>query len=58
MNRQEVIDLLKELGVLQAPRKETVEKRIAKTLHEIGVPAHIKGYLYVRTAIEMVYDEI
>jgi two-component system response regulator (stage 0 sporulation protein A) len=58
MNRQEVIDLLKELGVTKGTTNETIEKRIAKTLHEIGVPAHIKGYLYVRTAIEMVYDEI
>ena len=27
-------------------------------LHEIGVPAHIKGYLYLRESITMVYNDI
>ena len=27
-------------------------------LHEIGVPAHIKGYMYLREAIMMVYHNI
>jgi two-component system, response regulator, stage 0 sporulation protein A len=27
-------------------------------IHEIGVPAHIKGYLYLREAISMVYNEV
>ncbi|WP_277998178.1 sporulation initiation factor Spo0A C-terminal domain-containing protein, partial [Bacillus thuringiensis] len=27
-------------------------------IHEIGVPAHIKGYLYLREAISMVYHDI
>ncbi len=25
-------------------------------LHELGMPSHIKGYQYIRTAITMVYD--
>lgn len=28
-----------------------LEKEIANLVHEIGIPAHIKGYQYVRTAI-------
>ncbi|WP_229671713.1 sporulation transcription factor Spo0A, partial [Lentibacillus kapialis] len=27
-------------------------------IHEIGVPAHIKGYMYLREAITMVYNDI
>jgi two-component system response regulator (stage 0 sporulation protein A) len=61
MNRQEVIDLLKELGVLK-PIEDgialTVEERISGVLKELGMPTHIKGYHYVRTAITMVYEDI
>lgn len=46
--------------------KETAEKRnnlnlegdITNIIHEIGVPAHIKGYMYLREAITMVYNDI
>lgn len=31
---------------------------ITNIIHEIGVPAHIKGYLYLREAITMVYNDI
>ena len=31
---------------------------ITTTLHEVGVPAHIKGYLYLREAIAMVYHNV
>lgn len=31
---------------------------ITTILHEIGVPAHIKGYLYLRESISMVYHNI
>ncbi len=30
----------------------------ASIIHEIGVPAHIKGYMYLREAITMVYNDI
>lgn len=29
---------------------------ITKTLHELGVPSHIKGYQYIREGITMVYE--
>ena len=35
-----------------------LDTEITTLLHEIGVPAHIKGYLYIREAINMVYDNI
>ncbi|RYL92359.1 sporulation transcription factor Spo0A [Sporolactobacillus sp. THM7-4] len=31
---------------------------ITSIIHEIGVPAHIKGYMYLREAITMVYHDI
>ncbi len=30
--------------------------QITKLLHELGIPSHIKGYQYIRSAILMVYD--
>jgi len=35
-----------------------LEAEITFVLHEIGVPAHIKGYLYLRESIDMIYHEI
>lgn len=36
----------------------TIEAEITNIIHEIGVPAHIKGYLYLREAIGMVVNDI
>jgi two-component system response regulator (stage 0 sporulation protein A) len=35
-----------------------LDARITSIIHEIGVPAHIKGYLYLREAITMVYNNL
>ena len=35
-----------------------LEMEITNIIHEIGVPAHIKGYQYIRSAITMVVDDI
>lgn len=35
-----------------------IETSITNIMHDIGVPAHIKGYLYLREAIYMVYEDI
>ncbi|WP_018923837.1 sporulation transcription factor Spo0A [Salsuginibacillus kocurii] len=35
-----------------------LDQSITSIIHEIGVPAHIKGYLYLREAITMVYNDI
>lgn len=42
------------------PRKQEVslDEEITSILHEIGVPAHIKGYMYIREAINMTYNDI
>ncbi len=36
----------------------SIEAEITNIIHEIGVPAHIKGYLYLRAAIGMVVENI
>src|SRR5690625_2846335 len=38
--------------------KRDLEGDITNIIHEIGVPAHIKGYMYLREAITMVYNDI
>ena len=37
--------------------KEHLETDITKMLHELGIPAHIKGYQYLRDAITMVVKD-
>lgn len=37
---------------------QSIEAKITNIIHEIGVPAHIKGYLYLREAIGMVIENI
>ena len=41
-----------------ATTKTDLDTEITTLLHEIGVPAHIRGYLYIREAITMVYHKI
>lgn len=50
-------------GILQGlPQQKVNQKMIDTTItaviKEIGVPAHIKGYAYLREAIHMVYEDI
>ncbi|WP_170007607.1 sporulation transcription factor Spo0A [Bacillus fonticola] len=40
------------------PREYNLDASITSIIHEIGVPAHIKGYLYLREAISMVFNDI
>ncbi|MDZ5712113.1 sporulation transcription factor Spo0A [Jeotgalibacillus haloalkalitolerans] len=39
-------------------KKPNLDASITSVIHEIGVPAHIKGYMYLREAISMVYHDI
>ena len=47
MTKKQYVDLSKSL-----------EAKITNIIHEIGVPAHIKGYHYLRDAIAMVVEDI
>ena len=35
----------------------SMQLKITKLLHELGIPSHIKGYQFIRSAISMVYDD-
>ena len=39
------------------PSREDIETQVTKVIHQIGVPAHIKGYQYLRTAILMTISD-
>lgn len=38
--------------------KIPLEEEVTEIMHQIGIPAHIKGYLYLRDAIIMVVEDI
>lgn len=39
-------------------REKDLENRVTNMLHEIGIPAHIKGYHYLRDAIKMAVEDM
>ncbi len=43
---------------IQRKEKYDLEKEVTNMIHEIGVPAHIKGYQYLREAIMMSVEDI
>ncbi len=70
-NVNHIIDLINDLGksnsevkskknvfAIQSDTPTDLNTEITTILHEIGVPAHIKGYLYLRESISMVYANI
>ncbi len=42
---------------LKLPSHDDMESQVTKIIHQIGVPAHIKGYQYLRTAILMTISD-
>ncbi|AIQ64748.1 Stage 0 sporulation protein A [compost metagenome] len=45
-------------NVVPLSKGKNLDANITSIIHEIGVPAHIKGYQYLREAITMVYNNI
>lgn len=45
-------------NVVPIGKSKNLDASITSIIHEIGVPAHIKGYQYLREAITMVYNNI
>jgi two-component system, response regulator, stage 0 sporulation protein A len=43
---------------MEKDKPRNLDASITSVIHEIGVPAHIKGYMYLREAISMVYNDI
>ncbi|MBQ1503969.1 MAG: sporulation transcription factor Spo0A [Oscillospiraceae bacterium] len=47
-----------ELRLPSEKNAADLEVRVTKMIHEVGVPAHIKGYQYLRDAIMMTVDDM
>lgn len=47
-----------ELPESEERKEENLEALVTNVIHEVGVPAHIKGYQYLREAIMMVVNDI
>lgn len=41
-----------------APSAHSLETEVTNVIHEIGIPAHIKGYQYLRDAIIMAINDM
>lgn len=48
----------KQPGVDMSRREENLEAVVTDVIHEIGVPAHIKGYQYLREAIILTINDM
>lgn len=46
-NKEELIEI----------QDKDIQIKVTNLLHELGIPSHIKGYQYIRSAILMVYDD-
>lgn len=51
----------KESGYAEDVKRTTpvsdIEAKVTKMIHQLGIPAHIKGYSYIRTAIMIAYKD-
>lgn len=45
----------KNESILELENRD-IQIQVTKLLHELGIPSHIKGYQFIRSAILMVYD--
>jgi two-component system response regulator (stage 0 sporulation protein A) len=45
-------------NIIPLSKGKNLDANITNIIHEIGVPAHIRGYQYLRDAITMVYNNI
>ena len=54
ISKQQYIDIPNN----SANKEENIEALVTNVIHEVGVPAYIKGYQYLREAIIMVINDI
>ena len=47
-----------DVVVQEVPRRVSLESRVTAIIHDVGVPAHIKGYQYLREAILIAVDDM
>ena len=45
------------MSIISLENTHDLEKDVTDMIHEIGVPAHIKGYQYLREAIMMSVED-
>jgi two-component system response regulator (stage 0 sporulation protein A) len=50
--------LVEDMIVSKTKNQKDLNVLVTQMIHEIGVPAHIKGYLYLRTAILMAVENM
>lgn len=58
---ESVIERVRQLqqgGPLQPMKTQSLETLVTAVIHEIGVPAHIKGYQYLREAIMIAVNDM
>ena len=58
MNRDITRPQYIEIPVNSEKNENNLEALVTNVIHEVGVPAHIKGYQYIREAIIMVVNDI
>lgn len=58
MERIEEITALDAKSISAAKAEVNIEAMVTSIIHEIGVPAHIKGYQYLREAIMIAVDDM
>lgn len=57
--RRGAVSLIASHGAAPQPRQEqSLEAIVTEIIHEIGVPAHIKGYQYLREAIILTINDM
>ncbi len=50
--------IIRQVAQPAVNKAHNLEVYITNIIHEIGVPAHIKGYIYLRESIAMVYNDM
>ena len=58
VQRKSVVSVVETEYRSQSKGPVDLESEITTIIHEIGVPAHIKGYMYLREAITMVVNDM
>lgn len=58
MRGSEVRTMMESRQTSEAQSEINLEARVTDMIHEIGIPAHIKGYHYLRDAIIMAIDDM
>ena len=58
--RSQRVQQLTDMNVVtqEVPRRLSMESRVTAIIHEVGVPAHIKGYQYLREAIIIAVNDM